>query len=146
MEGGRGLERGVDGTPSRLPDRDGRRRARSRIATARAANRSSTSRGEWYPLDEAIGDAATTSFVFNCYDAPNGSTSEGRIDDGPWQPMPPHAMASKPTPDLTMVHHFVLTADTSKLASGEHTLSARVTWPDGTIVEESKRFTIQPKP
>ncbi len=142
---GEGLERGVDGSPRgyRIVTVDG---AKVSHRYRPSCESFVESRGQWYPLDEAIGDAATTSFVFNCYDAPNGSISEGRIDNGPWQPMPPHAMASKPTPDLTMVHHFVLTADTSKLASGEHTLSARVTWPDGTIVEESKRFTIQPKP
>ena len=53
-------------------------------------------------------------------------------------------MKSKPTPDLAMPHHYQLTIDNSKLAPGEHTLAARVTWPDGTVVQESKRFVIGP--
>ncbi len=137
------LERGVDGTPRgyRIVSVDG-----SSVTHRYRPSCESfvDQQGEWYPLEQAVDDATATEFVFNCYDAPNGSTAEGRIDDGPWQPMPPHEMPSKPTPDLTMVHHFRLTADTSKLASGEHTLTARVTWPDGTLVEESKSFAIGP--
>lgn len=97
--------------------------------------------GEWYPLGKTADGAATRQFVFNCYDAPNGSTAKGRLDDGPWQPMPPFPMKSKPTPDLTMLHHYQLTIDKS-LAPGEHTLRARVTWPDGTVVQESTSFVM----
>ncbi len=144
-KGGEGLERGVDGSPRgyRIVTVDGAKVShRYRPSCESYVER----QGEWYPLEEAIDDAAVTRFVFNCYDAPNGSTAEGRIDGGPWQPMPPHAMPSVPTPDLTMVHHFVLQADTARLASGEHTLAARIRWPDGTTVEGTKRFTIQAHP
>ena len=39
-----------------------------------------------------------------------------------------------------MPHHYQLTIDKPELTPGEHTLTARVTWPDGTIVQESKSF------
>ena len=140
---GTDLERGVDGTPRgyRIVTVDG--------LEVKHHYRSSCEsfvdgQGEWYPLEQTLGDATETDFVFNCYDAPNGSTAEGRIDDGSWQPMALCEIPSKPTPDLTMVHHFKLTVDASKLASGKHTIAARVTWPDGTIVEESKSFVIGP--
>ena len=141
--GGTGFERGVDGTPR------GYRIVTVNGSTVTHRYRPSCEsfvdrRGEWYSVKEAIDDAVATEFVFNCYDAPNGTTAEGRIDDGPWKPMPPYAMPSKPTPDLTMVHHFRFTTDTSELPSGEHKLTARVTWPDGTVVEENKSFTIGP--
>lgn len=58
--------------------------------------------------------------------------------------MPACPMKSKPTPDLAMPHHYQLTIDNSKLAPGEHTLAARVTWPDGTVVQECKSFVVGP--
>ncbi len=142
---GEGLERGIDGSPRgyRIVSVDGSKVThRYRPSCESFVDR----QGEWYGMNETVEDAEATEFVFNCYDAPNGSTAEGRIDEGPWQPMPACALPSKAIPKLTMVHHFRLTADTSKLASGEHTLAARVRWPDGTVVEESKVFTIGPKP
>ncbi|MCU0875637.1 MAG: hypothetical protein MUE50_25170 [Pirellulaceae bacterium] len=51
-------------------------------------------------------------------------------------------MKSKPTPDLAMPHHYQLTIDNSKLAPGEHTLAARVTWPDGTVVQELRGWAV----
>ena len=137
------LERGVDGTPRgyRIISVDGTKVThRYRPSCESFVDR----QGEWYAVEQTLDEAAKTDFVFNCYDAPNSSTAEGRIDDGPWQPMPPHEMASKPTPDLTMVHHYRLSVDTSKLTSGGHKITARVTWPDGTVVEESKSFSIGP--
>ncbi len=142
---GEGLERGVDGSPRgyRIVTVDGTKVShRYRPSCESFVDR----QGEWYGMNETIADSEEVPFVFNCYDAPNDSTAEGRIDEGPWQPMAPHAMASKPTPDLTMVHHFRLACDVSKLASGDHTVTARVKWPDGTIVEETGRFTLGPKP
>lgn len=140
---GIGMERGVDGTPRgyRIISVDGSKLThRYRPSCESFVAR----QGEWYPMEQTLDDTTKADFVFNCYDAPNDSTAEARIDDGPWQPMPPHKMLSKPTPDLTMVHHFKLTAGTSKLASGKHTITARVTWPDGTVVEESAEFSIGP--
>jgi hypothetical protein len=80
--------------------------------------------------------------VFNAYDAPNGSTAEARIDDGPWQPMPAYPARSVTTPDLAMPHHFRLVTDTTALAPGEHAIEARVRWPDGTVVTERERFVL----
>lgn len=140
---GTGLERGVDGTPRgyRIVSVDGSSVTHRYRSTCESFV---DQQGEWYPMEQTIDDTTKADFVFNCYDAPNDSKAEARIDDGAWQPMPPYKMHSKPIPDLTMVHHFKLTADTSKLASGKHTITARVTWPDGTIVEESAGFSIGP--
>jgi UDP-2,3-diacylglucosamine pyrophosphatase LpxH len=140
---GTGLERGVDGSPRgyRIVRVDGANVThRYRSSCESCVDR----QGEWYPSGKPAAEAATRRFVFNCYDAPNGSTAEGRVDDGPWQPMPAYPLNSKPTPDLAMPHHYQLTIDKSKLAPGEHTLAARVTWPDGTVVQESQRFVNGP--
>jgi hypothetical protein len=50
---------------------------------------------------------------------------------------------SKPTPDLTMPHHFRLVADTTALGPGRHAIEARVSWPDGTVVTEGAAFTVR---
>ncbi len=142
---GEQLERGVDGSPRgyRIVSVDGSKVTHRYCPSAESRV---DRRGEWCPIDAAVEDAETTEFVFNCYDAPNDSKAEGRIDDGPWQPMPPHPMPSKPTPDLTMVHHYRLAVETSKLNSGKHSVTARVTWPDGMVVEETQQFVIGVKP
>jgi hypothetical protein len=43
---------------------------------------------------------------------------------------------------LAMPHHFRLQADTSALAPGRHTITARVRWSDGEIVEETAALTV----
>jgi hypothetical protein len=139
---GEGFERGVDGSPRgyRIVSVDGTRVThRYRSSGESHVDR----RGEFYGLEDSIRPGPETAFVFNGYDAPNGSTAKARIDDGPWQPMPPHAARSATTPDLTMPHHFRLVADTTALATGEHTVEARVRWPDGTVVTERDRFLLR---
>ncbi len=138
---GAGFERGVDGSPRgyRIVSVDGP----EVIHRYRSSCESRVDReGEFYGLDQPLAAGKTAKLVFNCYDAPNGSTAQGRIDDGPWQPMPAYAAFSKPTPDLSMPHHFRLVTDTTALAPGRHTIEARVTSPDGTIVTERQTFAV----
>ena len=40
--------------------------------------------------------------------------------------------------ELVMPHHFRLTADTSNWPVGRHRIEAEVTWPDGTIVRNTR--------
>jgi len=77
--------------------------------------------------------------VFNCYDAPQGSTAECRIDQQPWQPMPAFD-AMNESQGLKMVHHFRL--QTGPLAAGRHTVEVRVRWPDGTVVVEKSSVQV----
>ena len=81
------------------------------------------------------------AIVFNCYDAPNGSTAEARIDSGPWTQMEQYAEQGGYV-KMQMPHHFALRTDTTRLAPGKHRVTARVTWPDGTIVTETTGFSV----
>jgi hypothetical protein len=138
---GAGFERGVDGCPRgyRIVSVDGAKIThRYRASCESHVDR----QGEFYGVDGPIPAGEGAEFIFNCYDAPNGSTAEARIDGGPWQPMPAHAAASKTTPDLTMPHHFRLVTDTTKLKPGRHTIEARVTWPDGNVVTEQANVEV----
>ncbi|HUT95665.1 MAG TPA: metallophosphoesterase N-terminal domain-containing protein [Thermoguttaceae bacterium] len=138
---GEGFERGVDGCPRgyRIVSVDGTRVThRYRSSCESHVDR----RGEFSGLEDPLAAGRETELVFNAYDAPNGSTAEARIDGGPWRPMPAHEVRSATTPDLTMPHHFRLVADTTALKPGEHTIEARVRWPDGTVVTESDRFVL----
>jgi hypothetical protein len=135
------MERGVDGCPRgyRVVSVDGDRVThRYRSSCESYVDR----RGEFYGLESPVPARRETEFVLNAYDAPNGSTAQARIDDGPWRPMPAHALRSATTPDLTMPHHFRLVADTSALERGEHVVEARVRWPDGTVVTATAPFVL----
>jgi hypothetical protein len=85
------------------------------------------------------------ALVLNCYDAPNGSTAQVRIDQGDWQPMPAFPAINEKI-GLAMPHHFRLLADTKTLGPGQHTVVARVRWPDGTIITERGTFAIVSEP
>ena len=139
---GTGLERGVDGSPRgyRIVSVDG-------TTVTHRYQSSCESRverqGEFYGLDRPISAGQKTSFVFNCYDAPNDSTAQARIDGGSWQPMPAYPATSVTTSDLTMPHHFRFQADTTSLSPAKHRIEARVRWPDGTTVQEAGTFQLQ---
>jgi hypothetical protein len=138
---GEGFERGVDGSPRgyRVVSVDGANLThRYRPSCESFVDR----QGEFYDLEAPTPAGRQTPFVFNCYDAPNGSTAQARIDDGPWQAMPAYPARSTTTPDLTMPHHFRLVTDTRALAPGRHTIEARVRWPDGTVVTETNTFVV----
>jgi hypothetical protein len=142
-QAGEGFERGVDGSPRgyRIVSVDGTKithRYRS------SCESHVDGQGEFYALDAPLPRGEHTAFVFNCYDAPNGSTAEARIDGGPWQPMPAYPAASRATPDLTMPHHFRLVTDTTAWGPRRHAIEARVRWPDGSVVTEQTAFTLQP--
>jgi hypothetical protein len=85
--------------------------------------------------------AGKAEFIFNCYDAPNGSTASARIDQGTVQPMPSYAPLN--AEGLERPHHFRLAADLSSLAPGHHYLEVRVEWPDGTEVVEHEMFEVK---
>jgi len=142
---GAGFERGVDGSPRgyRIVSVNGRRITHRYVSSCEShVDR----QGEFAGLDDPVKPSVQTPFVFNCYDAPNGSQARARIDSGPWQPMPAFAALSKTTPDLTMPHHFRLLADTSSLSPGRHVIEASVTWPDGTVVNEKAAFHLAGRP
>jgi len=136
---GEGFERGVDNSPRgyRIVSVDGTAIThRYRSSCESHVDR----QGEFHGLDR-IPASRQAELVFNCYDAPNGSTAQARIDEGPWQPMPAFAAVNKSI-DLKMPHHFRLVTDTTALQSGLHTIEARVTWPDGTVVAERDEFAV----
>jgi hypothetical protein len=55
--------------------------------------------------------------------------------------MPAFAAANESI-GLVMPHHFRLVADTTRLKAGRHTIEARVTWPDKTVVAEREAFVV----
>jgi hypothetical protein len=139
---GEGFERGVDGSPRgyRVVSVDGT----SVTHRYRPSCESFVDRqGEFYGLEDPVPAGPKTGFVFNCYDAPNGSTARARIDGGPWQAMPAFPARSATTPDLTMPHHFRLVDGAGALEPGRHTIEVEVRWPDGTVVAESKAFAVE---
>ncbi len=141
FQNGAGFERGVDGSPRgyRIVSVDGRQVRHRYISSCESHL---DRRGEFTGLGCGVKAAKQTAFVFNCYDAPNGSRARARIDGGAWTPMSPFAAPSKATSDLTMPHHFRLITDTTVLPPGEHRVEALITWPGGTIVREQAVFQL----
>ena len=135
-----GLERGVDGCPRgyRIVSVDG-----SDVAHRYHSSCEShvDRRGEFFGLADRACAGEKLEFVFNCYDAPNGSTAEARINGGPWRPMKtvPYKATSVAKP-----HHFRITLATDGLRPGAHTVEARTTWPDSTVVVEKTHIAIVP--
>ena len=136
-----GFERGVDNCPRgyRIISVDGNRIAHRYQSTAESRVERV---GEFPGLTGSRKASKDTAFVFNCFDAPNGSTAVARIDNGQWQPMPHFSAPSRATAGLTMPHHFRLVADTTALDSGQHTITVRVTAPDGKTTEVGSSFDI----
>ncbi len=137
---GEGLERGVDGVPRgyRIVSVDGTKITHRYRSSCESLVRRE---GEFVGLKGHAPASKTAGCVFNCYDAPNGSTAVARMDHGPWQPMPAFPAVNKSL-GLKMCHHFRLLADTTALGPGKHTIEARVTWPDGTLVAEKELFEV----
>ncbi|MBN2315760.1 MAG: metallophosphoesterase [Sedimentisphaerales bacterium] len=135
---GEGFERGVDNVPRgyRIIEVRGGRISHRYVSSCESkVNR----RGEFEGLDDPIMPSKNTAIIFNCYDAPNGSTAEVRIDSGPWMQMQKYTGKGGYV-KMQMPHHFILRTDTTKLAPGEHQVTVRVTLPDDTIVKETTRF------
>jgi len=133
-----GLERGVDGCPRgyRIVSVDGTNVThRYRSSCESRVDR----RGEFIGLKNRIPVGRKIGFVFNCYDAPNGSTAEARIDGRPWRPM---KTVNYRSTSVTKPHHFRMADDTGGLQPGPHAVEARVTWPDGTVVVEKKAIEV----
>jgi hypothetical protein len=133
-----GKERGVDGSPRgyRIISVDGARIThRYRPSCESFVSR----QGEFVELPGTIPSQADARFVFNCYDAPNGSSAQARIDQEAWQPMPAYPAVTRDL-ELTMPHHFMLTTDLTRLPQGPHTIEVRVRWPDRTEVREREVF------
>ena len=136
----KGMERGVDGCPRgyRIVSVDGTKVThRYRPSCESYVDR----QGEFIGLRDRVAVGGKLDFVFNCYDAPNGSTAEARIDAGDWRPMKTINYGSTP---FTKPHHFRLITSAKGLSFGAHTVEARATWPDGTAVVEKKRIEVVP--
>lgn len=137
---GEAFERGVDNVPRGyriISVRQGRISHRYVSSCESKVNR----QGEFTGLDNPIAASQNTRIVFNCYDAPNGSTAKARIDSGSWAPMEEYIEKGGYS-KMQMPHHFSLQTDTTKLATGKNGVTAQVTWPDGTVVTESADFAV----
>ncbi len=97
--------------------------------------------GEFQGLEDPIRISKNTAIVYNCYDAPNGSTAKARFDSGPWMSMK-QCDEKGGYVRMKMPHHFSLSTDAAKLTTGKHRVTARVTWPDGTILTESADLAV----
>jgi len=135
---GRGFERATDGCPRgyRIVSVDGTKIThRYQSSCESRVDR----RGEFmHPGDRILAKKGAV-FIFNCYDAPSGSTARARIDGGPWLAMARFKYKSSP---IDKPHHWRLVTDTTKLGLGRHTIQAHVTWSDGTIVVEKETFVV----
>ncbi|MBN1911741.1 MAG: calcineurin-like phosphoesterase C-terminal domain-containing protein [Pirellulales bacterium] len=135
---GSGFERATDGSPRgyRIVSVDGAAiRHRYQSSCESRVDR----QGEFMGLPKTMTPKQKTSFVFNCYDAPNGSTARARLDDGPWADLSPVIL---PDSRMPKPHHWKWTVDTTKLSPGRHTIEAHVTWPDGTEVRNTESFQL----
>jgi UDP-2,3-diacylglucosamine pyrophosphatase LpxH len=132
FKSGGGLERNVDGCPRgyRVVTVDGDRLTHRYCASAESRVER---QGEWVGIERPFAAGLAVPLVFNCYDAPQGSTAECRVDQGAWQPMTPFEAVNEAF-GLKLCHHFRLQG--SPLAPGRHQVEARVRWPDGTVVVE----------
>ncbi|MHC4626764.1 MAG: calcineurin-like phosphoesterase C-terminal domain-containing protein, partial [Planctomycetota bacterium] len=137
---GGGFERGVDNVPRGyrvIEIREGRISHRYVSSCESNVDR----QGEFTGIGNPIKASQSTRIVFNCYDAPNESAAQARIDSGPWIPMEKY-LEKGGYVNMQMPHHFALSVDTLKLDTGRHRIIAKVTWPDGTIVTESADFIV----
>ena len=136
-----GFERGVDASPRgyRIVSVDGTSITHRYVSSCESHV---ARQGEFVGLRKQDRPSKQAGFVFNCYDAPNESTAQARIDDGPWRPMP----AWPGTRWLKVCHQYRLVADTTGLKPGKHTIEARVAWPGGTVVTEKASFVIRDHP
>jgi 3',5'-cyclic-AMP phosphodiesterase len=137
---GEGFERGVDNVPRGyriIEVRGGRIRHRYVSSGESKVER----QGEFVGLGKPIIPSKRSTIVFNCYDAPNGSTAKAHINGGPWTAMQAYTEKGGYV-SMQMPHHFCLRADTTTLAPGRHSISVQVTWPDSTIVTEESGFTL----
>jgi len=132
---GTGLERGVDNVPRgyRVVEVRGNHIRHRYVSSGESKV---DRQGEFLGLDRPVPPSRSSALVFNCYDAPNGSTARARIDSGPWTPMSPHTDQGGSV-KMRMPHHFLCRTDTTGLAPGRHQVTAEVTWPDGTVVTET---------
>jgi len=137
---GEGFERGVDNVPRGfriIEVRGGRIQHRYVSSGESKVER----QGGFAGLDKPVTPSQRSMIVFNCYDAPNGSSAKARIDTGPWTPMQEYTEKGG-TIRMQMPHHFCLRTDTTTLPPGQHRITAQVTWPDGTVVTEESSFTL----
>jgi hypothetical protein len=137
---GEGMERGVDGSPRgyRIVSVDGTKISHRYQSSCESRVER---QGEFLGIEKPLPPGSPAPVVLNCYDAPHGSSAEARIDDGPWQPMPAFPAVNDAI-KLEMPHHFRLLIDPARVGPGDHTITARVRWPDGTEVTESSPFRV----
>ncbi len=97
--------------------------------------------GEFVGLNAPVRVGRPVELVFNCYDAPNGSTAEVRIGRQNWQPMQAFEAVSVHE-GTKMLHHFRRVVNTTGLAAGHHTVRVRVRWPDGSVVAQQDSLVV----
>ena len=136
--GGWGFERATDGCPRgyRIVSVDGTKITHRYQSSCESRV---DCQGEFMHLGDRVPAKKDAAFTFNCYDAPSGSTARACIDEGPWQTMVHFKYKSSP---IDKPHHWRLATDTTKLGPGRHTIQARVTWPDETVVVEKETFMV----
>ena len=137
---GEGFERGVDNVPRGyrvIEVRGGRISHRYVSSCESKVDR----QGEFMGFDNPIIPSKGSAIIFNCYDAPNGSTAKARINSGPWKQMQQYTEKGGCV-KMQMPHHFALRTDTTRLTPGKHHVTAHVIWPDGTIVTETTSFIV----
>jgi len=139
-QSGEGFERGVDNVPRgyRIIKVRGDRISHRYVSSCESKV---DRRGEFMGLDNPIIPSKNTEIIFNCYDAPNGSTAKVRIDSGSWTQMQQYTGKGGYI-KMQMPHHFMIHTDTTGLTPGRHHLTAQVTWPDGIIITEATSFTV----
>jgi len=137
---GEGFERGVDNVPRgyRIIEVRGGHIGHRYVSSCESKV---DRQGEFMGLGKPVKPTKHSTIVFNCYDAPNGSTAQARIDSGPWMPMQAYTERGGYV-NMQMPHHFSLRTDTTPLAPGQHRISVQVTWPDRTVVAEEASFTL----
>lgn len=137
---GAAMERGVDNSPRgyRIVSVD---RGRITHRYHSSAESHVDRQGEFGGLKEPVRAGQQVALVFNCFDAPNGSTAEVRIDRQNWQPMEAFEAVSEHE-GTKMPHHFRLVVGTEKLTPGRHALRVRVRFPDGSVVSHGDSLVI----
>jgi len=138
--GGAGIERGVDNSPRgyRIVSVD---RGRITHRYHSSAESHVEREGEFEGLNQPLHAGRQVELVFNCYDAPNGSTAEVRIDHQKWLPM----AAFEPVGEYKgtrMPHHFRTVLRSGDLRPGRHALEVRVKLPDGSVVSHRDSLVI----
>ena len=140
--GGSKFERATDGSPRgyRIVSVDGNKISHRYQSSCESRVQR---QGEFMGLQKTLPPNQDASFVFNCYDAPNGSTAVARLDTEPWREIPQVILKES---GVKKPHYWKWKVEASSLPPGPHKIEACVTWPDGTVINESATFHVNEPP